>query len=647
MGRQTMTDEEFAQAWLGFTEEMQRKPHHPLDTSTLTMRVHTPQAPSHPRILLKQGRAIVARLLLGGVNVLLAADERDRRALAEVYERAGHHVTPPVDGWGASLPAHAADVEHIASWRAWRVSLGRAKALGAQDVVDGVSAVVFLPESNTLVCRLPQWVGPVTEILRWHGFEVDSVVVEAPKRAAVDPTNINADLRAALEFRWLPETPQTSEALYGVQAPPTPPARSLTPAVYGAQVPVEVIAGVEEWLDGKPLDTFLPSGGGSRLWWAHRTPLIDANQIRTLLSVTEPIPVPPEAQEAADWALQIAPEHALFLAAYRLKTTAPAWWRRLPWRKVRVEARVSPGALTTKQGEATGQPALCAAVREWKIPAPDLPKGDHEANDGGRLLLAVSALARAGVLGSGKRRLKRRCLICGRSYFVGGVFLETLLVAQTDRLCSCCVYSATLVNGVSSAPALYAWTATREVASWAALRVLTDEGGGPPSRPALSRLVWRDEEDLVRQALLRIPLPKKVAEPREVPPWTTLLQDAGVLAGGWRPSRGVYSMAQDGHPCRSMLERHVDDWLHAHSIKHDVEPAYPYDVDLNPTGMRADWLIDGVLVEAAGMMTKSEYADRIERKKDLAAKSGIDLIVLTENDLGCLERVFARWLDES
>lgn len=29
------------------------------------------------------------------------------------------------------------------------------------------------------------------------------------------------------------------------------------------------------------------------------------------------------------------------------------------------------------------------------------------------------------------------------------------------------------------------------------------------------------------------------------------------------------------------------------------------------------------------------------------APSGIDLIVLTENDLGCLERVFARWLDES
>ncbi|MFJ4233837.1 hypothetical protein [Cellulosimicrobium cellulans] len=637
-----MTDEEFAQAWLDFAANMQSDPHDPLDTSTLTMRVHTPQAPTHPRILLKQGREIVSRLLLP-VNVLLAEDERDRRALAEAYERAGHQVTPPVDGWGAALPAHAAEVEHVASWRAWRVSLGRSTALTSRGVIDGVTAGFFLPESSTLVCVLPQWVGPVTEILRWHGFDVENVVDEVPNH--VDPNNLTATLRSALALRLLPDTPYTSEAMYGVEEAPASPARSLTPAARGAQVPAEVIAGVEEWLAGKPLDTFLPSGGGSHLRWAHRVPLIDGNQVRTLLALTEPLPVPPEAQEAANWALQVAPEHALFLAAYRLKTTAPAWWRRLPWRKVRVDALVGPGALTAKQANATGQPALCAAVRESKIPAPDLPKGDHEANDGGRLLLAVSALARAGVLGPGKRRLKRRCLICGRNYFVGGVFLETLLAAQTDRLCSCCVYAATLVNGVSSMPALYPWTATREAASWAALRVLTDEGGGPPSRPALSRLVWRDEEDLVRQALLRIPLPKKVAEPREVPPWTTLLQEAGVLAGGWRPSRGVYTTAQDGHPCRSMLERHVDDWLHAHAIKHDVEPAYPYDADLNPTGMRADWLIDGVLVEAAGMMTKTEYADRIERKKRLAAKSSIDLIVLTEDDLGDLERVFARWLE--
>lgn len=45
--------------------------------------------------------------------------------------------------------------------------------------------------------------------------------------------------------------------------------------------------------------------------------------------------------------------------------------------------------------------------------------------------------------------------------------------------------------------------------------------------------------------------------------------------------------------------------------------------------------------------TPGARAARSERKKHLAAKSGIDLIALTENDLGCLERVFARWIDES
>lgn len=84
----------------------------------------------------------------------------------------------------------------------------------------------------------------------------------------------------------------------------------------------------------------------------------------------------------------------------------------------------------------------------------------------------------------------------------------------------------------------------------------------------------------------------------------------------------------------------VDDFMSAHGIEHDPEPPYPFDSELNPHGSLADWRLgDGRYVEAAGLLTKREYAAKTERKAELAAKYGLKVLVLTENDLPRLRQL--------
>jgi hypothetical protein len=104
-------------------------------------------------------------------------------------------------------------------------------------------------------------------------------------------------------------------------------------------------------------------------------------------------------------------------------------------------------------------------------------------------------------------------------------------------------------------------------------------------------------------------------------------------------------MATDGHLCRSMLERHVDDFLYLHGIGHDLEPDYPYDSEMNPAGLRADWsLSDGTLVEAAGMLSQPAYEAKLIRKRHLAEAYAVPLVVVTDGDLARLAQVFRAWL---
>jgi hypothetical protein len=149
--------------------------------------------------------------------------------------------------------------------------------------------------------------------------------------------------------------------------------------------------------------------------------------------------------------------------------------------------------------------------------------------------------------------------------------------------------------------------------------------------------------DRVMAALVVLPSPDQCAVALGVDKgrgrWLRVLQRVGVVDDAWRPGRGTFCLAADGHPCRSLGERSVDDYLSSHGIAHEPEPPWPSHPELNPNGrLRADWgLADGTLVEYAGMVADDDYLAKIDQKRRLADALGIPLTVITPDDLSRLE----------
>jgi hypothetical protein len=172
-------------------------------------------------------------------------------------------------------------------------------------------------------------------------------------------------------------------------------------------------------------------------------------------------------------------------------------------------------------------------------------------------------------------------------------------------------------------------------------------GFPPPSR-------FRDQRELVALSdnraellalLVALPDTTTCGEALGAPPgaarWLTVLQQCGLVGEAWKMPRGVMTIASDGHLCRSLGELAIENYLIANGIEHEVEPKYPTHTELNPNGaQRADWLLPGGRwVEYAGMMTVSEYASKMAVKAELAARCGLDLLVLTPDDLARLREV--------
>lgn len=195
-----------------------------------------------------------------------------------------------------------------------------------------------------------------------------------------------------------------------------------------------------------------------------------------------------------------------------------------------------------------------------------------------------------------------------------------------------------------------AWT---EAIVYALRRLAEIEFSGPPSLAQLGRVcVPFEDHALVDEVMLcRFLVPRPgcallSARPtRPARTWTEWLGHAGLLTDGVRTSMGTATTATDGHLCRSLFERHVDDFLHHWGVAHEPEPAYPRHPELNTTGLRADWrLADGTFVEALGLMTKEAYAAKVARKRELARHHGLRLLTVTAEDLDRLPEVFADWI---
>lgn len=152
-----------------------------------------------------------------------------------------------------------------------------------------------------------------------------------------------------------------------------------------------------------------------------------------------------------------------------------------------------------------------------------------------------------------------------------------------------------------------------------------------------------EERDRRIRALLAMPPVDTIKHVMAQQDWLGVLRAAGLVGETWRPSRGTWCDASDGHRCRSLLEKAIDDWFTANWIAHECEPKWPRHPELNPSGAkRADWLLeDGTYVECAGMLESKDYTQKIAMKQELAKLLGLPLIVVAPTDMHRLQHIFA------
>ena len=121
--------------------------------------------------------------------------------------------------------------------------------------------------------------------------------------------------------------------------------------------------------------------------------------------------------------------------------------------------------------------------------------------------------------------------------------------------------------------------------------------------------------------------------------WLKALIEAGVLEDGTRrTSRGTQCLAKDGHVCLSLGEKTIDDFLSSRGIAHGREPPYP------EGELRADFLVDGVLVEYFGLKGDPDYDTKTKRKQRICRKHGIRLISVYPSDLVSTRKLEAKLL---
>jgi hypothetical protein len=150
------------------------------------------------------------------------------------------------------------------------------------------------------------------------------------------------------------------------------------------------------------------------------------------------------------------------------------------------------------------------------------------------------------------------------------------------------------------------------------VRELALETGVLPISDPLKYLSQVPKEKLLSAVRLLRTLPYESLR-RDLYPegWSQILSDAGLLDQEVRSGIGIRCTAEDGHVCRSLSEKFIDDWLYRNHIPHEVEPPYPYDHELNTSGMRADFLVEDVWIEFFGLMNRPDYRAKTELKNAL------------------------------
>ena len=106
-------------------------------------------------------------------------------------------------------------------------------------------------------------------------------------------------------------------------------------------------------------------------------------------------------------------------------------------------------------------------------------------------------------------------------------------------------------------------------------------------------------------------------------------------------------IANDGHICDSAEEGIVDNFLFNNNIEHSIQPLYPRHDVLNSKGwIRADFYLTkyNTFIEYAGLINRKFYADKLEKKQQLATAVGLNLLIIYPNQLGQLEKVLKTYI---
>jgi hypothetical protein len=168
-----------------------------------------------------------------------------------------------------------------------------------------------------------------------------------------------------------------------------------------------------------------------------------------------------------------------------------------------------------------------------------------------------------------------------------------------------------------------------QIAAW--VRELVEAAGFVPDRgfpSAVGDLAGFDTPQ--RTAILRVleRQPTRARVRRVYGSWFHALVGSGVLAGdSLRMSRGTYCLAVDGHLCRSLGEKRIDDLLYESGVVHEREPQYP------GHRFRGDFLIGDLIVEYLGMSGDARYDEKQRAKREAARSTRLRVLELLPTDV--------------
>ncbi len=108
--------------------------------------------------------------------------------------------------------------------------------------------------------------------------------------------------------------------------------------------------------------------------------------------------------------------------------------------------------------------------------------------------------------------------------------------------------------------------------------------------------------------------------------------NGAIKAAGFEPNPVRFSkhfVANDGHPCDSLSEKIIDDWLFARKISHEVKVKYPW-----RNGMSVDFKVKNYWIELFGLTGQLKTYDRLMKiKLEKANEYHLDIISIYLSDL--------------